>query len=402
MSEWRECKLGDVAAPHKKSIISGPFGSNISRKYFVDEGIPVIRGNNLSLKVGEKFIEDGYAFITEEKAEELKTWAEADDLVFTAAGTIGQVGIIPKNSKYKRYIISNKQLRVTVDKSKIEPLFAYYWFASPILIDTIISNDTGSTIPLINLTVLKSLPVYPPPLPEQRAIAGVLSSLDDKIDLLHRQNRTLEGMAKALFRQWFVEGWEEGWEEGTIPDEFEFTMGLSPPGKSYNEDGVGISMYQGNADFGFRFPRNRVFTTDPRRFAEKFDALISVRAPVGAQNMANEKCCIGRGVATFRYKMDNSFYTYTYFKLKSLMKEIQQFNDEGTVFGSINKGDFERLEIIKPPFDLVNRFQREVKPLDDKVIWNSGQIHTLEKLRDTLLPKLMSGEVRVKNEEDMT
>ncbi|MEA2034485.1 MAG: restriction endonuclease subunit S, partial [Euryarchaeota archaeon] len=139
--------------------------------------------------------------------------------------------------------------------------------------------------------------------------------------------------------------------------------------------------------------------TDPRRFAEKFDTLISVRAPVGAQNMACEKCCIGRGVAAFRYKKDNAFYTYTYFKLKSQMKEIQQFNDEGTVFGSINKGDFEKFEIMIPPSELVNDFQIEVKPIDDKIIWNCTQIHTLQKLRDALLPKLMSGEVRVKLEQ---
>jgi len=128
-----------------------------------------------------------------------------------------------------------------------------------------------------------------------------------------------------------------------------------------------------NADFEFRFPKNRVYTTDPKRYAEKFDTLISVRAPVGAQNMAKEKCCIGRGVATFQYKNDKSFYTYTYFKMKSLMNEIKQFNDSGTVFGSINKTDFQDMEVTIPPEDL-----------------------TLENVRDTLLPQFMSGEVMVK------
>lgn len=131
-------------------------------------------------------------------------------------------------------------------------------------------------------------------------------------------------------------------------------------------------------------------------FAEKYDILISVRAPVGAQNMAKEKCCIGRGVAAFRYKQNNSFYTYTYFKLKSLMNEIQQYNETGTVFGSISKSDFQSFEITIPPYKMVERFQSDVKPIDDKIITNCFQIRTLEKLRDTLLPKLMSGEVRVK------
>lgn len=259
----------------------------------------------------------------------------------------------------------------------------------------------------MNRNHIHEIRVKIPPLPEQKAIAGVLSSLDDKIDLLHHQNKTLEAMADTLFRQWFpptqelrrasVEAADESWEIGKLPNEFDFTMGLSPPGESYNEEGIGIPMYQGNADFKFRFPVRRIYTTEPKRFAEKYDTLISVRAPVGEQNMASEKCCIGRGVAAFRYRNDNSFYTYTYFKMKSIMDEIKQFNETGTVFGSISKGDFENLEITVPKKKAVEKFQSDVKPIDDKIIANCFQIHTLEKLRDTLLLKLMSGEVRMKN-----
>ena len=254
---------------------------------------------------------------------------------------------------------------------------------------------TGAVQPKLNKENLLSIPLHlPKDETEQRAIAAILSSLDDKIDLLHRQNKTLEAMAETLFREKFIVN-SEKWAEGKLGDEFDFTMGQSPPGESYNEEGNGIPMFQGNADFEFRFPSNRIYTTNPTRYAEKYDTLISVRAPVGAQNMALEKCCIGRGVAAFRYGKDNAYYTYTYFKLKSLMKEIKQFNDTGTVFGSISKNDFEELNIVIPPQDEIENFQKEVKPIDDKVITNCLQIRTLEKLRDTLLPKLMSGEVRV-------
>lgn len=288
--------------------------------------------------------------------------------------------------------------------------FLYYFSISPTFREVAILSMTGSSgRQRVQTDVVREHIFLLPPLPEQKAIAGVLSSLDDKIDLLHRQNKTLEAMAETLFRQWFVlrqpfdklsvpaqqPEADDGWEEGRIPDEFDFVMGASPPGISYNEEGIGIPMYQGNADFEFRFPKRRVFTTDPKRFAEKYDTLISVRAPVGEQNMANEKCCIGRGVAAFRYKNDNSFYTYTYFKMKSIMQEIKQFNETGTVFGSISKGDFANIEIIIPPKDLVDEFQSRVKPIDDKIIANCFQIRTLEKLRDTLLPKLMSGEIRL-------
>lgn len=150
-------------------------------------------------------------------------------------------------------------------------------------------------------------------------------------------------MAETLFRQWFVE--EAGdWEKGVLGDEFDFLMGQSPKGTSFNEIGGGIPMYQGNVDFGFRFPEKRVYTTEAKRISNKFETLISVRAPVGDQNMSYEKSCIGRGVASFKYKSNSEFYTYTYFKMRSLMDKIKMFNNEGTVFGSISKSDFQSLK----------------------------------------------------------
>lgn len=229
----------------------------------------------------------------------------------------------------------------------------------------------------------------------QRRIASILSSLDDKIDLLHRENATLERMAETLFKQWFVVEAKEEWEEGKLGDEFDFTMGQSPNGDSFNEEGIGVPMYQGNADFGFRFPTRRVFTTQPTRFAEVNDTLISVRAPVGAQNMATERCCIGRGVAAFRYKSNPSYYSYTYYKLKSLLEEIRQFNDNGTVFGSISKSDFENLDIMIPDDETIEMFQKQVKVIDDKIINNNNEIQTLIQTRDGLLPRLMGGEVKI-------
>src|SRR5690606_11975496 len=105
----------------------------------------------------------------------------------------------------------------------------------------------------------------------------------------------------------------------------------------------------------------------------------------------------GRGVAAFRYKANPTYYTYTFFKMKSLMKEIKQFNETGTVFGSIGKNDFQEMEVTIPPLSKVEIFQNEVKPIDDKIITNCTQIRTLTQIRDTLLPKLMNGEVRIAN-----
>jgi type I restriction enzyme, S subunit len=127
---WRWTTVEQVQKPSSKAIVSGPFGSNIGSRFFVESGVPVIRGNNLTTDM-RRFIDDGFVFITDEKAEELKNCeAFPNDLIFTAAGTLGQVGIIPPDSEYPRYIVSNKQMRARLDENTILPLFAFYWLSS--------------------------------------------------------------------------------------------------------------------------------------------------------------------------------------------------------------------------------------------------------------------------------
>ena len=392
MCEWKECKIGEILT--EKGYIRGPFGSSLKRGEMKDSGIPVYEQKNAIY--GSR---DFRFFIDDDKFKELNRFqVRTNDLIISCSGTVGKISIIKEDDP--KGIISQALLIMRPDIKKITLLYLYYFLSSRQGFELITQASHGSVqINIAERKVVENIPLLLPPLPEQRAIASVLSSLDDKIDLLHRQNQTLEAMAETLFRQWFVEEADEGWEEGVLPDEFDFTMGQSPPGSSYNQEGVGMPMFQGNADFGFRFPEERVYTTDPRRLAYPHDTLISVRAPVGAQNMAKAECCVGRGVAAFRYTNNNNFYTYTYFKLRSLIGDIKKFNDEGTVFGSIGKTDFQQMEIVLPPNDLIEKFEREAKPLNDKVIENTKQIRTLEKLRDTLLPKLMNGEVRVKLEQ---
>ena len=401
MSEWKECKLGDVAASHKKSIISGPFGSNISRKYFVNYGVPVIRGNNLSLNVGEKFLEKDYVFVTKDKARELNTWAETGDLIFTAAGTIGQVGIIPINSKYERYIISNKQLRVTLDKSKIEPLYTYYWFANPVMIDTIQSCDTGSTIPLINLSVLKSLPITFPPLPEQKAIASVLSSLDDKIDLLHRQNKTLEAMAETLFRQWFVEGAKEGWEEKPLSFYGDIICGKTPSKKVHEYFGGQIPFIKIPDMHGkvFLFESSDSLSEEGKlsqsnKTLPPKSICVSCIATVGLVSMNVKESQTNQQINSIIPKKDCYRY-FLYLTMKSLYDLLHSMASGGTATLNLNTGNFSKIPIQCPGDKLLIDFNKEVEPFFDKILFNHSQIRTLEKLRDTLLPKLMSGEVRI-------
>lgn len=391
MKGWKECKLGE--------FIKIKHGYAFSGKNITDENTGKILVTPGNFHIGGGFKSDKFKFFNDNYPKDYEFVGGEIIVTMTdlskETDALGYSAKVPFDKQY-RYLHNQRVGLVefisdSIDKDFIYWLmrtFDYHWF--------IVGGASGTSIMHTSPSRIVEYAFNCPPLPEQKAIAEVLSSLDDKIDLLHRQNKALEAMAETMFRQWFVEEADEGWEEGKLPDEFEFTMGQSPSGNSFNEDGIGISMYQGNADFGFRFPTERVYTTEPTRFAEPMDVLISVRAPVGAQNMALNKCCIGRGVSAFRYKKIPSFYTYTFYKLRSLMTEIKQFNDEGTIFGSIGKSDFEGIEIIIPPDFKIEYFEQEVGPINQKIIENCHQIRTLEKLRDTLLPKLMSGEVRVK------
>lgn len=357
-SGWKECKLGDVITLQR--------GHDLP-KTKMKEGIYPVAGSNGII---------GYhnEYTTNEKGI-----------------TIGRSGNIGNPKFYNCNFWAHNTVLYIKDFKGNDEKFIFYFLNN---ID-FSGLNSGSAVPTLNRNYVHETNISLPPLPEQKAIAEILSSFDDKIDLLHQQNKTLEDMAQTLFREWFVEKTDERWGEGKLNDEFDFIMGVSPKGDTFNSDKTGTPMFQGNADFNFRFPSNRIYTNDPKKFADKYDTLISVRAPVGAQNMAKEKCCIGRGLASFKYKKCYEFYTYTYYKMMSLMTEIKSFNNNGTVFGSISKSEFNNIDVVIPNIEAIERFEETAKPINDKIIQNEEQIKTLEQTRDTLLPKLMSGEVRV-------
>ena len=183
------------------------------------------------------------------------------------------------------------------------------------------------------------------------------------------------------------------WRNGVLSDIADIVMGQSPDGKSYNEDGIGTVFYQGRAEFGTRFPTQRLFTTEPKRMAQENDVLISVRAPVGDLNVAKEDCCIGRGLGAVRSKDGHqSFVLYTMFALRS---QLNVFNGEGTVFGSINRNSLNDMPILIPSDEAIEEFERIVAPMDAAIRNNYDEICRLQAVRDSLLPRLMSGELDV-------
>lgn len=288
--------------------------------------------------------------------------------------------------------------------------FVYYLVCSDMVREPAIKSMVGSSgRQRVQTDVLTNLEIRLPPLDVQKKIAGVLSALDDKIELNARINRNLEEQAKTIFKSWFVDfepfrgngkfvdselgPIPEGWSVGVLSEIADITMGQSPQGTSYNENAVGMVFYQGRAEFTDRFPARRLFTTAPKRMANTGDVLLSVRAPVGDMNIANEPCCIGRGLAAIRAK--NGFTSFIFYTMQALKQELDKYNSEGTVFGCINKDSLSTQKVVVPPRDIITDFERVASPLDCQYFVGFEESMRLAQLRDSLLLKLMSGEIDV-------
>ena len=265
--------------------------------------------------------------------------------------------------------------------------FVYYWLQSNY--SKLANLANGGAQQNLSAKTIKALEIDLPPMPIQRSVAEVLSQLDDKLELNNRLNDYLAEMGTALFNNVAP---QSNAPNAALSDIAEITMGQSPSGSSYNEEGSGEVFYQGRAEFGSFFPRRRLFTTEPKRMAQEGDTLMSVRAPVGDLNIANEKCCIGRGLAAIH---SDTFQSFTHYLLRGQSRQLDAFNGDGTVFGSINGKALRALPIYLPTEKEINEIETELKSLDAMIRNNDDEIRLLEQLRDTLLPKLMAGEIDV-------
>ena len=315
-----------------------------------------------------------------------------NDIVFARTG--GSTG---RNYFYDGsdgvFVYAGFLIKFSIDPEKVNPKYVKYYCRSKQYNDWVQSFNTGSTRGNINAQTFGNMEIPLPERKQQDYLVSILEPIDEKIKNNKQINDNLQQQAMSLYAEMFLNSSDSNVTSGTLSDIAVITMGQSPSGSSYNEDGVGEVFYQGRAEFGFRFPKRRLYTTEPKRMAEAGDVLLSVRAPVGDLNIAYERCCIGRGLGAIHSKTGHSsFILYTMFALRS---QLDVFNGEGTVFGSINRDALNAIPIDIPPVTEIDQFEVVAHPIDELIRANYEENCRLEAIRDSLLPKLMSGEIDV-------
>jgi len=434
-SEWRSVTVEDIASPTPAALATGPFGSSISSKYFTESGIPVIRGSNLSTEVSRRLIDEGLVFISEEKAAEFRrSTVSRGDLIFTCWGTINQVGFIDRKSKYEHYVISNKQMKLTIDPEKADGRFIYYVFSSPKKQSEILENGIGSSVPGFNLGQLKKHEIFLPSLSEQVAIANFLDFLDDRITLLRETNKTLESIAQAIFKSWFVdfdpvrakmEGRQpEGMDEATadlFPDSFEESkLGLIPTGwSSGSVNGLSDlnpeSWSKNNHPHKLRYvdlanTKSNVISEIPeflfseapsraRRVLRGGDTIIGTVRPGNKSfafvHTALENMTGSTGFAVLRPKSHEATeFIYLAATQESSIEYLTHIAD-GAAYPAVRPEVVADMSCVIPSEEILRKFHATASVLFESVASNQSKADTLTRLRDLLLPRLISGQLRL-------
>ena len=417
MSEWKFLTLKEA----ELEFIDGDRGVNYPKK---SELLP--EGDCVFLNTGNvrqnSFDFSNLDFITKEKDNLLRNGKlQRDDIVLTTRGTVGNVALYSQEVPFSNIRINSGMVIIRVNKNFWHPYFIYLFFQSHLFKKQISRLISGSAQPQLPISILETVNIPQLTLDEQKEIIFNIKSIDQKIQINNQINQELEAMAKTLYEYWFVQfdfpdengkpykssGGKmvyndqlkreipEGWGVEKLENIANITMGQSPKGTSYNEVGEGMLFFQGSTDFGWRFPVARQYTTEPSRTAEEDDILLSVRAPVGTLNIADTRCCIGRGLAAINSKVGANSYIFNV--MQDFKKLFDMMNSVGTTFGSITKDDLYSLKLIYPPNELLMKFDKSVNSFDREIKNRSRQNQELSQLRDWLLPMLMNGQVKVED-----
>lgn len=394
MNQWQECKLGDVA-----EITSS---KRIFYSDYIHSGIPFWRSKEVIEQFNRHSISTSL-FISHDKYNEIKEKygvPKTDDILLTSVGTLGIPYLVKDNDCFY-FKDGNLTWIRNINKQLLLPKFFYIWLSSQTGRDSLREITIGSTQEALTIVGLKGLDILLPPLSEQRAIATVLSSLDDKIDLLHRQNKTLEAMAETLFRQWFIEEADERWEEKPLSFYGNVICGKTPSKKV-------ASYFNGDIPF-IKIPdmHGNVFildTADTLTNAGKQSQLnktlppksicVSCIATVGLVSLNAKESQTNQQINSI-LPYEGYYRYFLYLFMRSSYDLLHAMASGGTATPNLNTGDFSKIPTIYPDKSVLENFHKIVEPLFDKILSNQFNVQTLCTLRDTLLPKLMSGEVRV-------
>jgi len=438
--EWRTLTVGEIKAADERAIAIGPFGSRMKADAYVAEGVPVIRGNNISDTRG--FVGD-FVFVSEETADGLQACnAFAGDLVFPHRGAIGRVGVVPEDGT-RRYMLSTSLMKLTCNRQLVDPLFVFYYFRSALGRNALLERASTVGTPGIGqpLSSLRSISLPIPPLPEQRAIAHILGTLDDKIELNRRMSETLEAMARALFKSWFVdfdpvrakaEGRDPGLPEhiadlfparlvdselGEIPEGWE----VQPLSEVCQKPQYGYTASASDEPVGPRFLRitdinkrdwieweSVPFCSIEPEKRDKYalapgDMVIARMADPGHGAIIEEAvdAVFASYLIRFRPQRDELARYLQYWLRSPLYWNTVRAAQSGTTRANLNAKVLGSFDLVIPPANALQPFNELADAFRRRVVANVRESTTLAALRDTLLPRLISGELRVEHAEKL-
>ncbi len=419
---WKTYKIDEIKAKGKYTLVGGPFGSNLTTRDYVEEGVPVLRGSNLSTQ--KRFTHEDLVFVSEEKAKKLTpNLAFPKDIMFTQRGTLGQVGLIPEGV-FERYVVSQSQMKLTVNPEMALPEFVYYFFSTDEGRRNLEAHSITSGVPHINLGILKNLEIQLPPLPTQQKIASILSVYDDLIENNLKRIRLLEEAAQHLYREWFVRfrfpatadrpSWEavrvvdglpDGWEFKRADEVFEIKIGKTPPRNEseWFENGKSeikwVSIRDMNLSSVFVLETSESITIEGvnkfnMNIAPLGTVILSFKLTVGAVAIVNEDMVTNEAIAHFNI-LDcdamNSFFTYCYLKNFN----FESLGNTSSIGNAINSKIVKSMPFLLPDKTVVKDFGDVATDFFAQIKNLLLQNQRLKEGRDLLLPRLMSGVLEV-------
>ena len=421
MSEWKKYKISEVI----DEISMGPFGSDVKKEVYVESGVPILNGSNLQ---GFKLQEDSFGYLTEEKADSLKkSNAKRGDVIVTHRGTLGQIVYIPEDSKYTRYVISQSQFRFSCKTDIVRPDYLTYYFHTPIGQYKLLSNASQVGVPALAraTSTFRTLDVDLPSIECQNKIMAILLSLDDKIAVNRRICENLEAQAQALFKNWFVDFAPfkngkfveselgmipEGWRVGTLGEILvDIETGKRQKGGALS-DGIpsigaekieGICSYNFNSekyiskDFYYNMSKGKIKSKDVLLYK---DGAYTGKSTMFMNDFPYRECAVNEHVFLLRTRNSQwQAWLYLLLSQENNRKYIYTLAASKAAQPGLNQTELQSVKIVIPDNDILYEFEDIALSFFEPIIQNLKENHSLSTLRDTLLPKLMSGELEINN-----